>query len=286
MTSAIEKKKRGGGPKTQGGKAASSKNATKHGLLSPRPVVYAFERREDYDTFCEGIIESLSPQGTLELDLAEQVASLLWRRKRITHYEAEMIAISIEEVDEKVGRVDVADEAHREKRLFERLPLLPDAEPVTADDALTILFHIETHAGTTIDEIDLPGIPEDADYEQIEWSGATLKGAISALAEVAAMEVEHLILIARTDVRWEAEEAGKRVVMLAEEQFPEKLRFNRIYRERILPDEKTLEKVQRYETHLTRQLNQTLHELEALQARRQGGSAPLARVDVQGLPGI
>ena len=54
-------------------------------------------------------------------------------------------------------------------------------------------------------------------------------------------------------------------------------------RERLLPDEKTLEKVARYEAHLQRGLYKALHELEALQARRQGGSAPLARLDVDGL---
>jgi hypothetical protein len=47
--------------------------------------------------------------------------------------------------------------------------------------------------------------------------------------------------------------------------------------------EKALEKAARYEAHLSRQLYKATHELEALQARRKGGSAPLARLDVQGL---
>lgn len=55
-------------------------------------------------------------------------------------------------------------------------------------------------------------------------------------------------------------------------------------RERILPADDTLQKVARYEAHLWRGLAQALHELEALQARRSGRSAPLARLDVQGLP--
>ena len=52
-------------------------------------------------------------------------------------------------------------------------------------------------------------------------------------------------------------------------------------RERILPSEEDLQKVARYEAHLSRQMYQALHELEALQKRRSGGEAPLARVDVQ-----
>jgi hypothetical protein len=56
-------------------------------------------------------------------------------------------------------------------------------------------------------------------------------------------------------------------------------------RERFSPDDKTLEKIGRYEGHLSRGLYKALHELEALQIRRSRGSAPLARLDVEGLPG-
>ena len=61
--------------------------------------------------------------------------------------------------------------------------------------------------------------------------------------------------------------------------------LERMSRERLLSDEKTLEKVARYEAHLSRGLFKALHELEALQARRTGGAAPLARPDVDGLAG-
>ncbi|MBV9455256.1 MAG: hypothetical protein JOZ19_14260 [Rubrobacter sp.] len=53
-----------------------------------------------------------------------------------------------------------------------------------------------------------------------------------------------------------------------------------------MPDEKnekTLEKIARYEAHLSRQLYQAMHELEALQTKQTGGAAPLARLGVQGL---
>jgi hypothetical protein len=61
--------------------------------------------------------------------------------------------------------------------------------------------------------------------------------------------------------------------------------LQRMRRERLLPDEKTLEKVARYEAHLSRGLYKALHELEALQARRTGAAALLARLDVDGLAG-
>ena len=52
-------------------------------------------------------------------------------------------------------------------------------------------------------------------------------------------------------------------------------------RERVLLEEADLKKVARYEAHLSRQMYQALHELEALQSRRRGAATPLARVDVQ-----
>ena len=56
-------------------------------------------------------------------------------------------------------------------------------------------------------------------------------------------------------------------------------------RQRILPDDKTLEKISRYEAHLSRQLYHALHELENLQKHRTTAEGtPLARVDLQGLP--
>ncbi len=58
-------------------------------------------------------------------------------------------------------------------------------------------------------------------------------------------------------------------------------KIDRMLAARLLPDEHTLNKIMRYESHLNRQLYQALHELEALKARRQGQAAPLARIDIQ-----
>ena len=51
----------------------------------------------------------------------------------------------------------------------------------------------------------------------------------------------------------------------------------------LLPQLAETDRLVRYEAHLSRQLYQALHELEAQQARRRGQAAPLARVDVHGL---
>ena len=48
----------------------------------------------------------------------------------------------------------------------------------------------------------------------------------------------------------------------------------------LLPDDSALEKIMRYEAHLSRLLKHALHELEALQDRRRGTATPLARIDI------
>ena len=49
---------------------------------------------------------------------------------------------------------------------------------------------------------------------------------------------------------------------------------------RVLPDLELLSAISTYEARLSRQLLHTLHELEAMQERRAGRAAPLARIDV------
>ena len=51
-----------------------------------------------------------------------------------------------------------------------------------------------------------------------------------------------------------------------------------------IPPEEDMKKIARYEAHLERGLYRAMHELEALQDKRKGRAAPLARVEVHGLP--
>jgi hypothetical protein len=53
---------------------------------------------------------------------------------------------------------------------------------------------------------------------------------------------------------------------------------------RTLPPTDELNLIMRYESHLHRLLIQNLHELEAIQIRRKGGTSPLARLDITGAP--
>lgn len=53
------------GPRTLKGKARSSQNARKHGILA-REVVLAKESKADFTSFRKGILEALAPVGELD----------------------------------------------------------------------------------------------------------------------------------------------------------------------------------------------------------------------------
>ena len=173
------------GPNTPAGKAASSRNALKHGLRSEAPVIPVFEDFDDWERHRAGIIAAIEPEGALETAHAERVASLYWRLQRVPRYETEMMTHGLDDIAEDL------------------VPVFRYGEAI--------------------------GIVQS--------------------------EAEKLDKIARLASR------------------------------RQLPSSDDIEKIMRYEGHLHRQLHQTLHELEALQARRKGERpSPLARLDVSGSP--
>jgi hypothetical protein len=295
----------GGGPKTEEGKEVVRWNATRHGIRSPAPVVPGVERKEDWIEHRDGVLESLSPVGHLETMLAERVALLSWRLHRVIRYETESIALFQEQAEDDLAdrrrfgsRVlgaahpeDVRSNlkaARSDYRLLKRLPKLEDDKHLSSLDADTILWAVmeitdrvaegEVAPEELLEEISIPGVPENTqEWEDYDgWTAGAVRAGIEAIAAATDEQPEELLEVATDAARKDI--IGKKQ---ATEQVERDL--ERMSRERLLPDEKALEKVARYEAHLSRGLYKAMHELEALQARRTGGAAPLARLDVDGL---
>ena len=77
------------GPKTKVGKSISSKNALTHGLRAQQIVIEG-ESQEEFDDFCELLIDHLSPNGPLEMLLVDRIAASSWRLRRTGHLEAQI----------------------------------------------------------------------------------------------------------------------------------------------------------------------------------------------------
>jgi hypothetical protein len=82
---------KGGGPKTPRGKARVGQNALKHGIHFDPIIIEGLESREEWEALRDGIVESLSPVGALEEDLAQSLAQIRWRLRRVTRFETAAI---------------------------------------------------------------------------------------------------------------------------------------------------------------------------------------------------
>jgi len=87
------------GPKTSRGKAVASRNAMRHGLTARAVVLPGVESTEDWTEHRRGIVASLSPIGALETELAERVALLTWRLRRVVRVETATIAGQIADAE-------------------------------------------------------------------------------------------------------------------------------------------------------------------------------------------
>jgi hypothetical protein len=291
-----------GGPVTQEGKEVVKWNAVKHGLRSPTPVVPGVEKREAWEEHRDGVLESLQPDGHLEFVLAERVALLLWRLHRVTRFETESIALYQEKIEEDLARQRrfsshvlgayhpeevrwKLKDAQRTHRTLKKLPGLPDDKQLSGGDAAGVLWGVSAHIeDEDLEKVQPPSeVPEWAEVEgdTAEWDGWTVEMVMEYVGAMASQigESPKQLLDVATQRAWLEVISAKQALERVEND------LERMSRERLLPDEETLEKVARYEAHLSRLFHKALHELEALQARRQGGAAPLARLDVDGLVG-
>ena len=264
------------------------------------------EKQEDWESHRDGIMEYLSPVGHLEVTLTERVALLSWRLHRVTRYETEAISLSQQKIEGDIhdrdrfllsfrGKspfaathpVDIHFEAKHNRQIHNALKRFPaqDAnETLRGQDATSVIWSVLIAAQKQIEEeidedsLDLPGVPEDADVVELPaMKVGDVRGCVEAIAAHIGEDPDELLESATVSARLDASSAKVK----AEEVEGE---IDVMRRERILPDDNTLEKISRYEAHLSRQLYHALHELENLQKHRiTGEGTPLARLDVQGL---
>jgi hypothetical protein len=83
------------GPKTEHGKRQSRRNAVRHGLTA-ETVISTLEDREDYRAFEAAITADYDAQTAVERELVLRLASLLWRIRRATAIETDLLQIQAE----------------------------------------------------------------------------------------------------------------------------------------------------------------------------------------------
>lgn len=74
------------GPNTPEGRAISSQNARRHGILSERSTSNN-EDRNLFDNLLNSLVAEFAPDGPMEILLVERLANLFWRERRLVNTE-------------------------------------------------------------------------------------------------------------------------------------------------------------------------------------------------------
>jgi hypothetical protein len=83
------------GPKTEEGKRRSRRNALRHGLCA-ETVIEIVEDVEDYKEFESAVIANYEAETAVERELALRLASLLWRIRRATSIDTDLMRLQVE----------------------------------------------------------------------------------------------------------------------------------------------------------------------------------------------
>ena len=88
------------GPRTEDGKRRSRRNALRHGLCA-ETVIEILEDVDDYQRFEAAVIADYDARTAVERELVLRLASLLWRIRRATSIETDLLRIQAEIVSER-----------------------------------------------------------------------------------------------------------------------------------------------------------------------------------------
>ncbi len=131
------------GPRTIAGSRASSTNATRHGLSATSVVVIrGVEDADDYEALVADVISDLKPMGAVERLLAERLAQLFWRLRRVLRFETDRLSQQNWEATSSGATLEetVKSGARRERFCFALGHLfLPEEYELEPETATTIV---------------------------------------------------------------------------------------------------------------------------------------------------
>ena len=178
--------------------------------------------------------------------------------------------------------------------LLEGLPGLPDEAQVSGDDAYGVLQSVSEQlpeCGRNAIDPENPkflsglGVPRDELDDAWSWEGwtaAAVRKGIGRMADASGITPEKALARALVTCQQNQQARQSNAATLEAEvkrlRKEVRIQEDRQRRLRVLPGDAVLGKVQRYESHIGRQLQQALHTLERLQAMRAGRDVPAPAV--------
>jgi hypothetical protein len=265
-------------------------NATRHGILSNETVILGGEGGENAELFeglREGLHKSLTPVGELENLLVDELVLLTWRRRRVVRFETAAIRENTDRLLEKrhpqprrnVSQTRETDHVDAEDALAEYIGIIqavrdrpePDDSVVVASWVPLFEFVDEEFDSPIETALELSG----GWHEVLEFSNADVIKLIRVVVENAEIDLPDF---------WAKYEANldSRIVELATRVASRAEATSYDLQVASLPSNPAMEKVQRYEAHLSRLFYRALNELQYLQGIRiKNTSIVVPDVDVE-----
>jgi hypothetical protein len=275
------------GPRTQQGKQRSKFNARKHGLYA-KAVLLEDESRAEYDALLNGLMGDFEPQGKLEAVLVENLAALMWRKRRLFQAEtaeiekAQFLNFDLE-LQNKVGELEYAQlGGSSDAKLRQSNPrnLLRDAIEIL--DLHRLLFAADDSQAVEGVRQTLKAIYgyEEEGPQPYSWRQTFLM--LSKLLSKA--EAERQDRKNQPDVQQTVVEAICKEMMRLGTLHDFAVEVEALKREHNLagarvPSQAVSDRLIRYEAHLSREIDRILSRLERLQRVRKGQPLP-PQVDV------
>lgn len=232
-------------------------NSLKHGILS-RYTVLPWENEGEYSTLVDALIEEHGPQGPTEEHLVEELAGVMWRKRRLRLAEAAAQRHGFRE--STAGRRETVKAALVHFGLGEQIESVIDSIRASEADTRAVVADLDEDEAMTRQAMEILDSPRSDIYE-------TALGAL------------------RSDTRewWETEGRGaadptglrrflESKVLPWFENRRKELENRPLIREQVFGeafDAPKLERLARYETHLDRKLERTLAMLVRLKDLRQ-----------------
>ena len=284
-------------PTTRRGRAAAR---AVHGLRTVAPVIPGVESEDDWLAHLSGVIQSLQPVGQIETLLAERAALNFWRLRRVIKYETQLVSAAdphaippaASSADDQPDASDASGDssgaawerhdyerqtrAERIVRAADDVLMADDSKPVSRSSALAFIESVsERTCGTPLSSFSVPDAP-DTPLDQFDsWTAGLVRRTIRAICERFKKDPEQQIRWAIHHDREVAQPPPPGRDDDDDEDSPSRSR-----RPTSMPLDSVLERIIRYEAHISRELHTALHDLEVWQTRRLGKRASLPSFDL------
>jgi hypothetical protein len=269
------------GPRTKLGKQRSRYNALKHGIFS-KVLLLDGESETEYQSLVAGLRAARQPRGALEESLVENLAVLMWRKRRLLEAERAEIAKAreFEVLDWAVSSLSQRDEViHKALDMEDRIGgmLHEWSNPFVLAECISLLKGLR-------EDLEQNGF--DPRHEKILGKiygpvGGFLCAYLELSQEARSASANS---VDGTNSVYEEKRAEALKLLAAEikERRTQQVDLFAIAKHRIeyikqaasVPSQEVLERLLRYEASLSREVDRTLRQLERLQRMRLGQPVP------------